>query len=929
MKHRNSLLIVAALALGANAPALAGGPIAQCAPGQAFVWGGGGAAIPYNPDQGSLVTAGDNATAVQLVADAFQVWADVPTSTVNYVNAGPLPEDVTGANVIDYWLEPAPDGLSPIIFDFDGSAGATLGFPAGVLGVAGIAWVNTLTCEVSEGAALLIGPTFAGDPTAAFDVTVHEFGHYSGLGHTVVNGQIYLGSVGGDDSGPSPNGTFDPVPNPFTEVVETMYPFYYGPPIGTATLHKDDAAAISELYPDASFAATTGTIAGSILVGSTPATGANVIARNLADPYLDAVSAISGDQSVGADGFDGRYTLSGLTPGAEYAVYVDEILAGGFSTPPLSPLPGPEEFYNGASESADPDIDDPAVFTPIVAAAGVVADGNDIVFNQPRPGDPLPVGDGGSVQSALPFNFCIHGQSFGSVFVNANGHLTFGAGNADFTESAADFTGGPPRIAGLWDDLQPFDLFGNPQGQVFYGVTDESFTATWENVPEWSFPVGIGSNTFSITLYDNSEQCAMERGGAANNPGNADVAVEYVSITATDGLAGITGGIAVTSGVEEEVDLTDLANDGRKKIQLDKSAAVYELFTFFEADNDLDGQTLKYSKVGRNFDDKFEDNDSLERARKLTAPFASTDTKRDYTAIDPPAGDIDFFRFQADAGKYLILETTTGQVDTVLGLYYCPPTGEVDAGIDRCDSDTAILIGLNDDFSGLLSRIEGTLPVTGTYAIAVTYCCDYDFDGVDPGQGLPFDGGRYVLSLQLFDGFPLTLGDDSSVELFGFGFSVPFGGASYDSVFVNSNGNVTFGAPSFDFSPSVAEFESGPPRAAPLWADLSPNFGGLVLVNTDFASELTISFTDVPEWPGVGANSFSVTFTAGGEIRYDYEGVSATTPLVGGAEGNGEASTATDFSATGGGALADSPVEDFGATGGYDLGNPATLTITQ
>ena len=93
-------------------------------------------------------------------------------------------------------------------------------------------------------------------------------------------------------------------------------------------------------------------------------TGANVIARNVADPFNDAVSAISGDFSIGADAFTGQWDIEGLTPGADYAVYVDEILAGGFSTPVLSPLPGPEEFWNGANESSDPSTIVPVTVAP-------------------------------------------------------------------------------------------------------------------------------------------------------------------------------------------------------------------------------------------------------------------------------------------------------------------------------------------------------------------------------------------------------------------------------------------------------------------------------------------------------------------------------------------------------------------------------------
>ncbi len=129
-------------------------------------------------------------------------------------------------------------------------------------------------------------------------------------------------------TGPTPFDTF-PIPNPFTDIIETMYPFYFGPGIGTQTLEADDIAILSTIYPEPGFFANTGTIAGTIFApnGSTKLTGVNVIARNVANPFEDAVSAISSDftdSTSQADPVVGTYTINGLTPNADYAVFVDE-----------------------------------------------------------------------------------------------------------------------------------------------------------------------------------------------------------------------------------------------------------------------------------------------------------------------------------------------------------------------------------------------------------------------------------------------------------------------------------------------------------------------------------------------------------------------------------------------------------------------------
>ena len=859
--------LVGLATLSMVAPALAGGPLAVCQPGVPYLWANGGTNITFNPDQGDLGPVTGPA-AVALVGSAFQAWQDIPSSTLSYTAGDYLPVDVNITNFGPYLNASAPDGLSAVVFDDDGQIFDLLyGAGSGILGFAGPEWVTPATCTIDEGLSFLNGPSFINN-VAAFDVMVHEFGHWTNFAHTVVNGQVYLGSVGGDSTGPTPFDTFGTPPNPFTDdVIETMYPFYFGPGVGTGSLEADDIAIASRMYPEPDYASTTGEISGQILLGGQRVTGVNVIARNVADPFDDAVSAISSDftdNTSQADPNVGLYRITGLTPGAQYGVYIDEVLAGGFSTTLASPLPGPEELYNGASESSDPNTDDPSVYTPVMVAAGSPNIGIDIIFNQPGEGDPLPVGDDGSVQLGLPFTYSMCGQDFNDVYVNANGSLTFGAGDSDYTESAQEMLDGPPRIAGLWNDLQPVDLFGNPQGSVYFTTTNNTFSVTWDGVPEWGFPSGTGSNTFSIELKKGASQATVSYG-------NVDMA---------DGLAGVSCGLFQTGGVEPETVLKVSKKQTTKNFN--HNTAIYEWFS--GGDNDLANYGVKYNTTKHELPDVFEPNNSLGTAAAITTPF-NTAPNSMFTEISPAAGDIDFFSLTVEAGQTMIVEVTRGQIDSVLGLFFCPD--------NDCNPETAIFLGFQDDIgtgtNPLLSGFLFESPISGTFAIGVTFCCDYDFDGVDPGQGAPFDEGRYVLDIAVIDGTLLPLGDDDSANV-DFGFTFPFNGTDYTDVWVNSNGNLTFGSADTFWVESIGDFLSLQPRIAPLWDDLSPNQGG----------SLEVTFQDVPHFATADSNRMSVTLFDTGEVDIEYGNVDATDGIAGVTEGGGVTDPGeTDLSAAG------------------------------
>ena len=716
------LSLLAILPAVAPGTALAAGPLDVCRPGVPFRWPDGGTNIPWNPDQGTLGPL-TNEQAITLVGQGFAAWDAIPTSSTTYQQGALLPEDVTVANFFPYLFPVAPDGLSAIVFDSTGEIFNLLFGPgSGVLGFAGPEWMDEETCDILEGVSFLNGAPLTGSTAlaAALDIMVHEFGHYQNLAHSVVNGQILLG----DTTGPAPNDTFGrPAPVSVAMTMETMYPFYFGPGLGFATPHKDDEVSLSSLYPATGFFASTGTIRGRVLAsnGRTPKTGFNVIARNLASPYLDAVSAISSDYAVEYTPYAtlaGVYALRGLTPGADYAVYVDGILEGGFSTPP-GVLPGPEEFYNGAGEDNNSGSDPPDEFAPLRTAAGQTLSNTNIVFNGFRPFERLPLLDDSAFELSLPFRFFMCGEWYDDVIVNANGTLSFGAPNPGFAESEFAFLAGPPQIAGAWDDLNPFpatfeESFSEvPSSGVYYTRTAFDFTVHFKNVGERTGNfTATGSNNFSISLKRILSLIEIEYGG----------------LTMADGLAGVSCGGAITSGFEQPVDLSEEAD--RFLISLLFKPAVYERFfapttASPGSPNDLSNTTLRFTPTTPYSDAWAEPNDTLRKATRISLPFDSIPVHR-FTEIGKD-GDVDFYRFTAKAGDVIVAEILNSQLDTVVGIY---------------DRRTGEQLAVDDDSgAGPLSKITFTVPRNGEYAVAISTFPDFDFEGVSTGTG------RYVLSV--------------------------------------------------------------------------------------------------------------------------------------------------------------------------------------
>jgi hypothetical protein len=365
-----------------------------------------------------------NEQGVKRVSEALASWSSVPTSNFRAEIAGSFADlqiggddaDITGApeefftdsegNLVHEIVGANNGGGIHVVFDEEGSVmREVMGAPYGVLGIASPEWAEDGTGIITEGWVVIGGAgTYASDTdlTQMAGVVTHEVGHALNLAHTQTNGHAVMLYEPTGPSACTPDAFGEGqyrLPYPQSETpdasnISVMYPFInvnpsaWPSPTGeyvASVSTAEDFAAISSLYPADGFAEQTGTITGSIYYAfsNEGVMGANVVARNLDDPFEDAITGMSGDWNDGVPGAaqaPGQFILQGLTPGAQYAIHVENIVAGGFPTPQMI-LPGPAEYYNGAGESDDASADDACEVAPVVVGAGETVKNVDILMN--------------------------------------------------------------------------------------------------------------------------------------------------------------------------------------------------------------------------------------------------------------------------------------------------------------------------------------------------------------------------------------------------------------------------------------------------------------------------------------------------------------------------------------------------------------------
>ena len=196
-----------------------------------------------------------------------------------------------------------------------------------------------------------------------------------------------------------------------------------------------------------------------------------------------------------------------------------------------------------------------------------------------------------------------------------------------------------------------------------------------------------------------------------------------------------------------------------------------------------------------------------------------------------------------------------------------------------------------------LSAVSGATQDTNNIAVIeddgniVTDANPLDLAGKDL-KLTPAGIGKYTLTRQAGTlnqdfGTQLSLTDDDSREIaFQSSFHFPFFGASYSSVFINSDGNITFTKGDAESTErDLNRLNSGVPRIGALFVDLDPTAGQGGIYYNQLADRFMITWKLIREFEGFLPNTAQLSLFPDGSFEFTYGALSASQAIVGWSQG--------------------------------------------
>lgn len=463
--------------------------------------------------------------------------------------------------------------------------------------------------------------------------------------------------------------------------------------------------------------------------------------------------------------------------------------------------------------------------------------------------------DDTSVSVPVGFSFPFYGTSNTTVFVSSNGLLSFGTGNSGFTNADLTTTPAQASIAPFWDDLH---TAGGVSGsnvftQVIGSGANQHLTIQWNNIRFFSGGTTGDTITFQAQLY-------------------ADGRIQFNYLDLVSGTAAGNNGASATVGIKAA------GTQGSDRL----------LLAFNNGPNAFVGTGLS-------------------------------------TLISPPSATPDYYSFSLTAGQSVNVALTA----------LTPTSMSVEL---RNSSDAVLATGVGG-FTNVTSMISNFVAgSTGTYYLRVTGAAAVPYSLV-VGNDTAIDGeandtlataqnignnkgvlGAISSSTSLvYSPNVLTYGfedisssgtaisdlsdaDDASVSI-PIGFNFNFYNTTQTSVFVSSNGLMTFGGGDSAFTNGDLTTSTSLAGIAPFWDDLivtgdSNSNVFYQVLGSGATQRLVVQWNQVSFFSGGNAGD-TITFQAvlyavDGTVRFNYADLTSGT-----AAGNNGGSATVGIKAAG------------------------------
>ncbi|MBN2314193.1 MAG: hypothetical protein JXM79_09705 [Sedimentisphaerales bacterium] len=544
----------------------------------------------------------------------------------------------------------------------------------------------------------------------------------------------------------------------------------------------------------------------------------------------------------------------------------------------------------------------------------------------------------------------IYDTDFTGFYVGSNGYITFTEGDQDYSESLQDHFD-TPRVSALFRDLNP-----TAGGQVSLKQLTNRVVVTWENVPQYG---SSNTNTFQVELYfDGRIRLSWEhidaRRGIVGLSDGLGVPSDFEEIDFSELSGGTTpasdyfveqftgdsdpfdleyksvtfspnsGSAAYTAKVK---DISELPTNpsGGTTLALGDDAFIFVKLIGSKTMS-IYGSDFSGFYVGSNGYLTFTEGDR-DYSESLVDHFDTLRVSSLFRDLNPSGGGQISWKQLTDRAvvtwddvpQYGSNNSNTFQI----ALYFDGTIQLAWAGVDARQG----IVGLSDGF-GVPSDFQevdfsklsgGTSPDLDYPVEQFTSDNPFDLENTSITFTPNASGSGYSGEVETISGLPtnpsggtnLSLGDDAFafVKIAG-SEAVWLYGNSFTSLYVGSNGYITFTEGDQDYSESLQDhFDTM--RVSGLFRDLNPTASGSQVSWRQLSDRVAITWQNVREYGSSSSNTFQIELFFDGRIRLSWLEMAAQRGIVGLSDGGGVPSDfeQTDLSELSG--TTPPPIDDF------------------